>query len=288
MGKPPVIQKRDQKKTLSAQKGKKEVIKNLLVNPYDEYFPEMNQSEAAGLLEFLEQLPSLKCTTKIPWADIKAIPKESRKSFRAEQSPEFQPPESEIKSNLIFGVNKVTRLLESEKCPASVLITADVNPRYMVKHVIDLCVLKKVNVLVVPKLKETLASSTGIPTIVLGLNDVRKFDAFNEKVKTLCANYPVPERHAHFAEDEACCVEPEQSVVEDEEIAVTKNFHLIRTDPNVRVFVPETSKAKSQTNPTDFLSFDDRKPTLKTNYIGLKVKSVRKNANRPKKFKPLV
>lgn len=102
---------------------------------------------------------------------------------------------------MIFGINETTKCLERNEASV-VLVANDINPQFIIKHVIDLSVLLSVPVLVVTNLRNTLKLTTGITG---GCFCIKKCDHLNYNLSLLCdtfrtvyENYPVPKNHINY------------------------------------------------------------------------------------------
>uniref|UniRef100_A0A1Y1N857 Ribosomal protein eL8/eL30/eS12/Gadd45 domain-containing protein n=1 Tax=Photinus pyralis TaxID=7054 RepID=A0A1Y1N857_PHOPY len=137
-----ILSAEQQKHSLSGKKKtKKTTVKNVLGTPYANYWPLINSNEEQQICSLLRK--DFGCfkadKVSVPWCVMKTIPKEQRKAFR---SANITSPTKSYRSSVVFGVNEATRLLE-KKLAGSVLISDDVEPKFIVKHVVDICVLHK-------------------------------------------------------------------------------------------------------------------------------------------------
>lgn len=165
----------------------------------------------------------------------------------------------------------------------------------MIKHVLDLCVYKRVSVLVVPDLKALLNEIAGINAVVVAFSRNAthdpKINIVCENINQICQNYPVPETHAAFVDDESKFL-ASVPVEKSEKPYVIQNVYLYR-DPNEnrRVFVPKT-ECKDKTDKMDvdsseFLSIEDNVSVL-NKYKSLIVKQVISNPDRNKRKLDLI
>lgn len=189
---------------------------------------------------------------------------------------------------------------------SSVLITSEVEPRLMVKHVVDLAVLHNTPLLIVPNLKTILKEHIGINSMVLAfkLNAEipSNYSIIIEEIKEIYTKHLPPEKHINFNRIEAVEEAPQAMDVEIatkekiETIASFKNCHLRRQDTTQRVFVPELSTDGEATTVLDKTSTDlnyipigdikvsKKEPTKpKVSYKSLIVKRVTGNKDRNKK-----
>lgn len=202
-----------------------------------------------------------------------------------------------------FGVNEVTKSLEKSKLQA-VLIASDVSPRLLVKHVVDMCIIKNVPILVIPELRQSLQRRFGVSAVVFG---VKSNDFLVEVLKKVHVNYPVPKDHIHYlrmlehdVEKDSDSVVVEEVQMEesddDEKEDVNKVLYLYRTSKRERVFKPAKSEGKFENAAAvskpdvGFVSLDDggEKTDQKSNYKALIVKRLKGNKDREKRKREIM
>lgn len=209
-----------------------------------------------------------------------------------------------FRSGLIFGINEVTKLLENDMC-ACVLITSDVTPQLMVRHVVDMAVLTSTPVLVMPDLRKILKSCCGLSSVSLGV----KKDVLNnsglcvivKQVKEIYGHYPVPKDHINYhrinVEDskDVEMVESSGNKTNVGKLDSEEEFvYLQRTNNGKRAFVPELSEFSGRmVNETvagssdGFLAFnqDENKSInmTKKQYKSLVIKRLKGNKDREKR-----
>ncbi|XP_066140513.1 uncharacterized protein [Euwallacea fornicatus] len=309
MKKAPILTKKQQKSSLGSKKIKsKENIRNVLASPYCKYWPVISAEDSEYIHSILlEQLPKLvNNRIKVPWLELKKIPKSDRKAYRNKyiDGQSSQPIDKEAREGLILGVNDTTKAIEN-RLIQSILITGNVQPRLLVEHLIDNCVLMRIPVLVVPQLKSILKESCGISSIVIAFTNSLKYSKVYEAIKNISVKYPVPRNHIHFHRivDTAnnslividdTILEPsvdEKHGSEDNNLTESHNFYLLRKNEKKREFIPEKStqpinKAQSQIASTDvFMEFSQNpaKISVYKNYRSLKVKRTKGDCNRNKR-----
>lgn len=185
----------------------------------------------------------------------------------------------------------MTRKLEQNAATA-VLIYEKISPQFMIKHVINLCVLKRVPVLIVSNLKETLKDKTGLTGACICLtSDISSNDKLKELedlISTLSKGYPVPHNHINFKDNtrtntenknvledsDFICIEdtvgstaPMETTIEEseEEIKMPINgWYLPTTGTSKRAFIPgihEVNEITGEIRDTaDFMSFNESAP----------------------------
>lgn len=189
-----------------------------------------------------------------------------------------------FRSDIIFGANEVTKSLEDDSL-SSVLLASDVNPQFMVKHIVDMSVLKNRPILIVPQLRDVLKQCTGISSLAVGfkkdLTMDSKYWAIDQKIKEIVSGYPVPEDHVNFNRlkvdfsdsqllesraDQMSVSDTDSSADEQED--PTKVFYLYRTTKKKRIFVPKLSREEVgvstsgiQVDLSEFVAFNDNKPS---------------------------
>lgn len=213
---------------------------------------------------------------------------------------------------MVIGANEVTKSLEADEI-STVLLTSDAKPQMMVKHIIDLAVLRNVPTLVVAELRVILNKCVGFGGLAVGfkknLNMDSKYWAIDQKVKELATNYPVPVNHINYARQQATLesnkmeIESNKSLStkDSKESVISKSLYLYRTSTKYRCFVPQSSRNteevvhKMQVDSRGFISFGEEvneKPvsentdnvrSRKVSYKSLLIKRVRNNEDRGKK-----
>ncbi|KAF5270710.1 hypothetical protein FQA39_LY01448 [Lamprigera yunnana] len=289
-----VLSLEDQKSSLSAKKKiKKLTIRNVLSNPYKDYWFLVTAEEEAELKDNLRnQLTLIKPPkVKIPWKVINTIPKKERASFC---KPYNNSISNDYKSHIAFGVNEITKLLEKEEI-SSILISAEVDPKFLVKHIIDMCVLQEKPVLLLPGLKDLLQQTTGLKSLTIGFKLNSKYTIIDSKIKEIYKNYKPAINQISLKNTSA---QMKMDVIDYAKLI--RNVHLHRISKNERVFKPELSVKRESTNicshsdakTTDFISFGDESidvspkevnPKTKVSYKALLLKRVINNKNRDKK-----
>uniref|UniRef100_A0A1Y1N6Z2 Ribosomal protein eL8/eL30/eS12/Gadd45 domain-containing protein n=1 Tax=Photinus pyralis TaxID=7054 RepID=A0A1Y1N6Z2_PHOPY len=260
-----ILSAEQQKHSLSGKKKtKKTTVKNVLGTPYANYWPLINSNEEQQICSLLRK--DFGCfkadKVSVPWSVMKTIPKEQRKAFR---SANITSPTKSYRSSVVFGVNEATRLLE-KKLAGSVLISDDVEPKFIVKHVVDICVLHKVPILVVPNLKNLLKEVMNLPSLVVAFKRTKlDYSRVNGVIKEIYRNYPPPKDHIHSNrdfEDNAMDVSESNSDSEDPQLP---SLYLQRTSSE-RVFIPQPSRRRESIDSDlkvkgeEFLSFETERP----------------------------
>ncbi|KAI4456276.1 hypothetical protein MML48_8g00010465 [Holotrichia oblita] len=280
------------------------IVPNLQINFGPTYFCKMqrikpllkNEDDASLKVILKSNLARIRKTRpNIPWEEIKHIPKQQRRAYRAKLSG-LDPSETRnLTSKCIYlGINEVTKLIEKDEAIA-VLLANDVEPHLMIKHVIDLCILKLVPILVVSDFKEFLKEVLGISAAAIAFGKDVDCDAKNETIvgaiNQIFLNYPIPESHVSFNNGSlnflnALHVSEEKVDAKQESDA---KVYLYRDRKSSRVFIPRNSNVnynekqrmdRMEVDSSGFLSFND---DASEDYKSLIVKQVVNNPNRNKR-----
>lgn len=103
-----------------------------------------------------------------------------------------------------FGINETAQSLESNQV-CFILITNDVNPQFMVQHILDMAIMKFVPVLIVPGLRQLLKSCTGISSICFSLkkeHNSNELLELEQAIIKISNHYPIPKNHfSNFKKD---------------------------------------------------------------------------------------
>ncbi|KAK9883470.1 hypothetical protein WA026_001647 [Henosepilachna vigintioctopunctata] len=301
----PVLTRLQKKLSLSGKKQKKEIIKNVMDNPHKAYWPLISEELTSFNEVLTKNLPRVRVKkVNVPWKVLKDISKDDRRKAREDYIKKNYPAEDVTKEeNLVFGVNDVTKSLETDSC--SVVLVAEVTPRILIKHIIDLCILHKVPILVIPGMRQVLEESCGLKSIALAIKrSLPKESNINnviEAVQKISKKYPVDSLHLNshklntlpLHKEEICNITspPNEEVIE--KIGETKlsDYYLHRQSLSERVFIPNSENTHrkrrqelindviSITSETDNSNICDNGSTL---YKPLKVKRLKGNKNRRK------
>ncbi|KAK5641960.1 hypothetical protein RI129_010507 [Pyrocoelia pectoralis] len=226
----------------------------------------------------------------VPWNVMKTIPKEQRKSFR---STYIKSPSKIYRSCVAFGVNEAARLLE-KKFVSSILISAEVEPKFLVKHIIDTCLLHNIPVLVIPNLKTLLKELMNLSSIVVSFKSTKlNYSTIVEKIEEIYLNYHSPKHHINSAYDFENVTALSESSSE-QECSRPINLYLHRKT-NERVFIPHLSHKREvvdadfKLKEEEFVSFAEDRPSqlaptickqTKVSYKSLLLKRITNNKNR--------
>ncbi|XP_011168630.2 uncharacterized protein LOC105201998 isoform X1 [Solenopsis invicta] len=165
----PVLTKKQQRHSLSAKKKGPTKLKNVLAQPYPNFWPVISVDQYPELVANLNMiLPSIKpFNSRLPKHVLKDIPKKDRALARKEML-EKAPPKPDILKFMIIGVNVITRALEKNNV-CCVLLDSNVEPPLIIKHVVTMAVNKKIPVLLLPILKAVTLEKMGFATAAFAL-----------------------------------------------------------------------------------------------------------------------
>ncbi|XP_018578447.1 uncharacterized protein LOC108916634 isoform X2 [Anoplophora glabripennis] len=259
-----------------------------------------------------KNLPQINSTkVNIPWKLLKNIPKPDRKKFRNEygNSDKLQINKLE-REGLTFGINDVTKLLENNLVSV-ILVTSDVQPKFMVRHVLDTAILYRVPIIIFDDLRHLLFKVCGISSVIIGIskniNPESKLNLIKESVIQIFEKLPEPLDHINYNRSiknvsNMETSQPSTQQVEDKDSSLLTNsdelidgstIYLIRKSKDKRVFIPDKSEYvnihKMEVDSTGFLPFSEPSrietdnKSIKTNYKSLIVKRLKGNPNRNKR-----
>lgn len=156
----------------------------------------------------------------VPWQVLKNIPKPERKKFRNGYAKNGESQINKVnrytiifiagvdikaiytfREGLTFGINDVTRLLEKNLASA-VLISSDIQPRFMVQHIIDEAVLYKIPIIIFDNLRDFVYKICGIRSAVIGISKnispESKLSLIKENVIQIFEKCPPPIKHINY------------------------------------------------------------------------------------------
>lgn len=269
----PVLTKKQQRQSLSAKKGPIKGLRNVLAQPNDTYWPLVGPEDDAKLKSTLQQLlPALRRPTR----KEKRNKKWARENDKVkEKSIEIKEPNKDLLNSIIFGINIVTRSLEkNELC--CILLDADVEPPFLIKHIIMMAQAKKIPIVLLPSLKSHTLENIGFASSALALkNEVliagHYFYALYENVLCISKNYPPGQSlqllasdkfsdnsiSKHSKIDNSSCIE--NTLNENKDFIPPTNVYKYRTSCKERAFIPPSTAERlndvQKTN--DFISLDN-------------------------------
>lgn len=150
---------------------------------------------------------------------------------------------------MVFGVNSVTKLLEKDFCSA--VLVADMSPRMVVKHIVEMAVLKAVPVLVISTLKQILKDCCGLESMAIaikkGVSESSCLMSILETIVEISKTYTPSLDSMDVSHCDIVSVEKEHSDLKQSnqsrnEQQKISNYHLIRPSKYERAFKPEESE----------------------------------------------
>ncbi|KAG4065603.1 hypothetical protein HA402_012593 [Bradysia odoriphaga] len=243
MNKKPVLSDHDKRKVLSAKKKQKVVLKNVLVQPFERYWPELS---AADVDQFVQRFQGLYKSSDDPKA-TKASTTSSQQNV---------PTKKDLSSDkVILGLRSSIRCVSSGRTVA-LFISSKIRPKYIVDQIIIMAVTKNPNsrILCVPDmdaaLQDVLGFSCQCLAVVDDQNEIWNWSVEKSKQfavpKSLQESKPVTERMDIDAKPQ------EKRPVVRDEVDVSA-LHLHKENGNDRAFIPSGTMSTKDTG-NDFIS----------------------------------
>ncbi|KAJ8681015.1 hypothetical protein QAD02_016802 [Eretmocerus hayati] len=276
----PVLTKAQQRRSLSAKKGPVKGLKNVLAQPFDNFWPVLKNDHEANLEILLKELlPVLKRSEiKVPWSKLRKMNKEERSA--AKKAIQIEPNESydenAVKS-VVMGINGVTKLLEKNDV-CGILLDATVTPSLLIKHIVAMAQKKDVPVLLIAFLKKLTLDLVGFASASFGL---RKFVSESEenlfyplfkKIEALSEDIPKRKTAVALFQNEALknesdveLEELQNSDVDMKEVpdqSPPADIYLYRSSRQERIFKPVNlmrEQCTNQNSGNDFIALSDDK-----------------------------
>ncbi|KAK0179532.1 hypothetical protein PV327_005276 [Microctonus hyperodae] len=186
--------------TLSTiKKGPLKGLKNVLAQPQEILWPILREEKEKNSLHSLltELLPMKKYPTKkMSWAKLCKLSKEERAALKndsQEKSPE--KIEDNTLVSVVLGINSVTRALEKNDL-CSILVDSNVEPLFMIKHIVTMSQNKEIPVLLIPFLKTVTLNKIGFASAAMGIKKSildttnEHFYKLHERIVTLVDTFP--------------------------------------------------------------------------------------------------
>ncbi|RZF39852.1 hypothetical protein LSTR_LSTR000500 [Laodelphax striatellus] len=253
------------------KKKQSNIIKNVLADPYDSFWPHVNGKDEEALNDHINRFLSMAKLHRgfISNKNLRVIHREKSKARRKELWKTMVVPpgvsEDEIAKNkenrkaLVLGVNSVARGIEHSKV-ACCVVCGESSGRPLVQHIVLSAAQRKVPVIVLNNLRQTTNQCLGHSCAVFALkkeiseNKEHVFHPLYEAIKSLAQTFPIPEHVMRSSSDNDSDGE---GIVKDKK---TKNSEIVKSQPTCkfayltrppgsksRVFVPETIIQKRST-----------------------------------------
>lgn len=281
-----------QNKTIRNKVAAPKSIRAVLATPHKKINIEVgleSQNEVTDIMKNLFGTASP--TVKIPYKDIKSIPKDQRKEFRKK----FNIEESiQSKHNcFVTGINQIIRKLESKDLEA-LIVSSDLNNNAQIlnDNLIRLCVTNKIPIISLPNLRNQLkVSLNGNHTAVAFKSDqtCQNFSILINKIRDLSkincerTEIEVVKTVSGAAKTEETGEDKAMEVSNNEE-PVYKNLYLFRDENSTtRRFIcssqEETVDIKKEDNFMSLSVFGESE----SKFLPAVVKRIRSNNKRSKK-----
>lgn len=209
------------------------------------------------------------------------------------------------------------RAIEKGLCTV-VLVTADVRPPLMLRHISDCCKIEKIPLIQVPMLRYILVNHFGFPGAILAIKEVPDndplhsvldyllecFPEMQDEITLLLQNLKLKSLEAQNAVDSEIfgnLATRTNSAKSSDHVESTfrskvnpETIYLYRNDTKTRCFVPPTKDDLNNSFNSDFIAFDDeelaketiqielQKEAAKQMYKNLSVKRLQPNPERKK------
>ncbi|KAK0082155.1 hypothetical protein PV325_010998 [Microctonus aethiopoides] len=181
------------------KKGPLKGLKNVLVQPQEILWPILREEKEKNALHSLltELLPMKKYPAKkMNWAKLCKLSKEERAALKNDsQAKSSEETGDNTLVSVVLGINSVTRALEKNSL-CSILVDSNVEPLFMIKHIVTMSQNKEIPVLLIPFLKTVTLNKIGFASAALGIKksvlDIsnENFYKLHEKIVTLVDAFP--------------------------------------------------------------------------------------------------
>lgn len=296
------LSKKQQKKTLSAKKAAKKLVRNTLDNPFYFDWPDIDFSTEEKIKGLIKELCDgiAKPSSRIPSSELKGLTLkekiEKRKLAAAEQKKALMKDEKYEKklrlwADIVVGVNAVTRAVEKDQLGV-VIASRDTEPRFMLTFLIPLCATRQCPLVGISRLSPLCQHLLGLKSCsVFGIKKtaVGKEDWFYRLYAAVAdvSGSEITTMNQKKLEQFSKSPEISSESIENVDDVVAR-LHLPRLDLNVRAFVPKRDNhiqaitEQPGVSPS-YISFSKykRKAESVTNiYIKTKIKQVKIDSNK--------
>ncbi|XP_011506054.1 PREDICTED: ribonuclease P protein subunit p38-like [Ceratosolen solmsi marchali] len=271
----PILSKPQQRKSLSAKKTPIRGLKNVLGQPFEMTWPHLQNDQDSVLENLLRKLLIVlkPAEHKISWSKLYKMNKEERSAAKKAALSSCTDNSNKFNLNsVIFGINKVTRSLEKDDV-SCILLDANVDPKLLVKHIVQMAELKGVPTLLISFLKIVTLDTIGFASAAVALKKQVQtspddyFYSLFEKISELSLEFVNLKRPVRLFEENLPVDElipkqtQKQKTNKDDNESEFDNVFLIRKSKKERVFIPPTSKMKKETEKVDlnFIPLSDDK-----------------------------
>lgn len=168
-----VLTKGEIQQTLSAaaanaKKKKRKGVRNILALPFEQFWPEVSESDSAEIKTLLKELlPEARIVYNKPaWKDVHSMSKEQRKTLRQELKKKSPVPE--YRKYLLPGHRNVSRAVEQNRACCCIL-SSDVRPRFMMTGIVTACLHNNIPCIALSALQEVTRSALSFSATALAL-----------------------------------------------------------------------------------------------------------------------
>ncbi|XP_059478201.1 ribonuclease P protein subunit p38-like isoform X2 [Neocloeon triangulifer] len=226
---------------------------------------------------------------KLPLSAIKGKNKLERRKARQEAAAEYNVEEAHSRrSMLAIGVNAVSKALERQDVEA-VIVSADVEPRLMAQHLIQLAV-QQAAVIVAPGFRQLVKSTMGMESAAVAFksctkNEENLFHPAVQIIKNLAKQVPKPASYPDLIssqkeEEEVPIVDPDEEELQKWQNQEVRNWHLLRLASGKKAFYPPEDGEKTKMEDAgEFIPLgqDSDDIAVVSEYLPLRVKRVQPN-----------
>lgn len=269
MSSTPVLTKQQQRHSLSAKKTPVKGLRNVLAQPHESFWPLV--SKCSELEEIFKDLAPAARRTHVRRKRLKSNNGERTTGEETEEEQVSRRPD--LVQSIILGINAVARSLETNAV-CCVLLDSEIDPPFMVKHILSMAQNKRVPVLLLPSLKMITAISIGFPSASFGLKSIVKetkdhhFHPLYEHIVSMFKQLPLPKNSlalfnnadlgkSSAPEDEEVAVKEESELRSTglKEFTLSTNVYKYRSSRAQRAFVPPSVKETSSLGNTESADF---------------------------------
>ncbi|KAF7996974.1 hypothetical protein HCN44_005251 [Aphidius gifuensis] len=261
--------------TGSVKKGPVKGLKHVLANPSEIVWPILRGETGSDLNDLLtEMLPEQKKIEKsISWGKLRKMSKEERLALKKESQIKDSINKSEsVMNDLVLGINEVTKNLEKQNL-CSIIVDSNIDPLFMIKHIVTMGQKKNIPVLLVPFLKSVTLSKINFACAAVGLKKTIESDGnshfhkLHEKILEYAVGFTIKKETNSFEDslvNEDCDTTDDDKKSEivtkkivPEPFKLSTNIYNYRSTKKERIFVPpsdDVSQLEQDESCNDFIS----------------------------------
>ncbi|XP_044738831.1 uncharacterized protein LOC123300337 [Chrysoperla carnea] len=275
----PTVDKILARKALSSKKATPKSIRTVLATPRENYRSVISNENATHVAELITKLfGTHKSIPKIPWKEIRGIPKDKRKEFRQNYVKDHVEFDRSIKKThkcFILGINRIIKKLEDNQIMAVILDSDILEMSTIYNFISRLCQLKKTPFILLENLGTLLLNSIGIRSHTLGFTKQTDCSYF-EPIITKIKEFSAIKEESPVKLDKQAKVEVMEVETKKEE---PKKLYLYRDSTKSRVFTPCASLNKMEMDTSDFIAFSKTEESSTVEYVPLKLSVLQSISN---------